>query len=82
MSKHRVKPVRLKAAATPRFKMTGFRESPETSRKLRPLFQLHSSAIQSKGCVLEMQSVSGFSSAVGPCTTISFLSIKKLPLFS
>lgn len=26
MSKHCVKPLRLKAAATPRFKMTGFRE--------------------------------------------------------
>lgn len=69
--------------------------SPETNRELRPHFQLHSSAKQTKGCVLETQPVSGFSSARGLCATFSFLSdilnsaklcmpweIKKLSSFS
>lgn len=69
--------------------------SPETNRELRPHFQLHSSAKQTKHCVLETQPVGGFSSAVGLCTTVSFPSphteqhkpymlreIKKPPSFS
>lgn len=46
----------------------------ETNGELHPHFQLHSSAKQTKGCVLETQPVSGFSSAVGLCYTASFLS--------
>lgn len=49
--------------------------NPETNRELRPHFQLHSSAKQTKGCVLETQPVSGFLSAVGLCTTFSLLSV-------
>lgn len=46
----------------------------ETNRELHPHSQLHSSAKQTKGCVLETQPVSVFSSAAGPCTAISLLS--------
>lgn len=48
------------------------RWSPETNRELRPHFRLHFSVKQTKGCVLETQPVSDFSSAVG--LTVSFLS--------
>lgn len=46
----------------------------ETNRELHPHSKLHSSAKQTKGCVLETQPVSGFSSAAGPCAAISLLS--------
>lgn len=46
----------------------------ETNRELHPHSQLHSSAKQTKGCVLETQPVGVFSSAAGPSAAISLLS--------